>query len=245
MSNCLGRRVASQFCRRQHSSIMSLPHVLKSCSAHYLYHLHQVETGIQSRKLSHARGACSTLTRTLFNNTSRSDHYMQQLRYTTASLRCNENKPGPDKYFMSSQIRMFQNVSQYHNVADDTLHTIQDAVEDLIEDNFDTDTNNSDDDTLPEVNYASGVLTMSLPPHGTWVINKQTPNQQLWWSSPISGPRRYEYVEERERWVYTRVIEEGDGKESAEVAENDGDTLGSILTQELQELYGWDLDIEA
>mmetsp|Transcript_31152 Transcript_31152/g.46977 ORF Transcript_31152/g.46977 Transcript_31152/m.46977 type:complete len:244 (-) Transcript_31152:148-879(-) len=243
MSNCLGRRVASQFCRRQHSSIMSLPHVLKSCSAHY--QPHQVETGIQSRKLSHARGACSTLTRTLFNNTSRSDHYMQQLRYTTASLRCNENKPGPDKYFMSSQIRMFQNVSQYHNVADDTLHTIQDAVEDLIEDNFDTDTNNSDDDTLPEVNYASGVLTMSLPPHGTWVINKQTPNQQLWWSSPISGPRRYEYVEERERWVYTRVIEEGDGKESAEVAENDGDTLGSILTQELQELYGWDLDIEA
>mmetsp|Transcript_23427 Transcript_23427/g.39958 ORF Transcript_23427/g.39958 Transcript_23427/m.39958 type:complete len:244 (-) Transcript_23427:148-879(-) len=243
MFNCLGRRMAPQFCRQQHSSIKSSPHVLKSCSAHY--QPHQVETGIQSRKLSHAEGACSTLPRTLFNNTSRSEHYIQQHRYTTASLRCNVNKPGPNNYVMCCQIRLFQNVSQYHNVADDTLHTIQDAVEDLIEDNFDNDTNNSDDDTLPEVNYASGVLTMSLPPHGTWVINKQTPNQQLWWSSPISGPRRYEYVEERERWVYTRVIEEGDGKECAEVAENDDDTLGSILTQELKELYGWDLDVEA
>lgn len=142
-------------------------------------------------------------------------------------------------------------MSQYHDVADDSLHTIQDAIEDLIEDNFDTDTSNNnnsnDDDTLPEVNYASGVLTLSLPPHGTWVINKQTPNQQLWWSSPLSGPRRYEYVEERERWVYTRVIEEGDGKKerSAPVAENDDDTLGSILAQELKELYGWDLDVEA
>ena len=24
------------------------------------------------------------------------------------------------------------------------------------------------------------------------MINKQTPNRQLWWSSPLSGPRRYE-----------------------------------------------------
>ena len=167
---------------------------------------------------------------------------MQQHHYTTASLRSIENNPGPDN-FMGNQIRSFQNVSQYHNVADDTLHTIQDAVEDMIEDSFDN--NNSDDDTLPEVNYASGVLTMSFPPHGTWVINKQTPNQQLWWSSPISGPRRYEYVEERERWVYTRVIEEGDGKENGQVAENNDDTLGSILTKELKELYGWDLDVDA
>jgi frataxin len=166
-------------------------------------------------------------------------------RYTTALLlRCNKIKIGSGNN-LCNQIRLFQNVSQYHNVADDTLHSIQDAVEDLIEDNFDTDTNNGDDDALPEVNYASGVLTLSLPPHGTWVINKQTPNHQLWWSSPLSGPRRYEYVEERERWVYTRVIEEGDGKESAPVAENDEDTLGSILTQEIKELYGWDLDLEA
>ncbi len=172
---------------------------------------------------------------------------MQQDRFTTALLlRCNKIiNTGSDNY-LCNQIRLFQHVSQYHDVADDTLHTIQDAVEDMIEDNFDTDTNTGGDDVLPEVNYASGVLTLSFPPHGTWVINKQTPNQQLWWSSPLSGPRRYEYVEERERWVYTRVIEEGDGKESSPVAEIDEeDTLGSILTQEIKELYGWDLNLEA
>ena len=233
-----------QFCLRQYSSITSSPHVVTTSSSHYQPHQDKTRTPI--RNLPHSNGNYSPLRRSRFDGTSKSVCYMQQYCYTTASLRSNENKPAPENYyFMRNQIRLFQNVGQYHNVADDTLHTIQDSVEDMIEDNFDTDTNSSDDDTLPEVNYASGVLTMSFPPHGTWVINKQTPNQQLWWSSPISGPRRYEYVEERERWVYTRVIEEGDGKESAQLAENDDDTLGSILTQELKVLYGWDLDVDA
>lgn len=158
-------------------------------------------------------------------------------------LQCINNKHGSSNQQTCSQLRSFQNVSQYHDVADDTLHAIQDAVEDLIEDNCDTE---ASDDEIPETNYSSGVLTLSFPPHGTWVINKQTPNQQLWWSSPLSGPRRYEYVEERERWVYTRVIEEGnDTKDSAPIIDNDEDTLENILKQELKELYGWNLDVDA
>lgn len=139
----------------------------------------------------------------------------------------------------TNQIRTFKNVAEYHNVADDTLHNIQDALEELIEDNF---LSGGDDDEIPEVNYANGVLTISLPPHGTWVINKQTPNEQLWWSSPISGPRRYEYVEERERWIYTRVI---DGESGVGSAEGENDTLGQILVEEIQKLYGCDLQLEA
>ncbi len=30
-----------------------------------------------------------------------------------------------------------------------------------------------------------GVLTVKLGKLGTYVINKQTPNRQIWWSSPI------------------------------------------------------------
>ena len=26
-----------------------------------------------------------------------------------------------------------------------------------------------------------------------WVINKQSPNKQIWWSSPFSGPKRFEW----------------------------------------------------
>ena len=43
-----------------------------------------------------------------------------------------------------------------------------------------------------DVTLASGVLTLLLPhPFGTYVINKQSPNQQIWLSSPQSGPIRY------------------------------------------------------
>ncbi|PPR01178.1 hypothetical protein CVT24_006054 [Panaeolus cyanescens] len=44
-----------------------------------------------------------------------------------------------------------------------------------------------DNEGLPgyEVEYHSGVLTLSLGPRGTYVINKQPPNKQIWLSSPI------------------------------------------------------------
>jgi frataxin len=72
-----------------------------------------------------------------------------------------------------------------------------------------------------DISYSQGVLNINLGALGVWVINKQTPNRQIWWSSPISGPRRYEYIfsnnntEEKEnlntnsfdllkRWKYSR-----------------------------------------
>ena len=77
---------------------------------------------------------------------------------------------------------------------------------------------------------------MKLPPHGTWVINKQTPNRQLWWSSPVSGPRRYEWNEETERWVYTRGTE-GVGRGDA------GECLGETMERELKDIFGIGLDL--
>ena len=38
------------------------------------------------------------------------------------------------------------------------------------------------------------MLTLVLPPAGTYVLNKQPPNKQIWLSSPISGPKRYDWV---------------------------------------------------
>lgn len=32
------------------------------------------------------------------------------------------------------------------------------------------------------------------PEIGTYVVNKQPPNKQIWLSSPKSGPKRYDYV---------------------------------------------------
>jgi frataxin len=51
-----------------------------------------------------------------------------------------------------------------------------------------------------------GVLTVKLGSHGTYVINKQTPNRQIWMSSPVSGPFRYDY--QHGQWVYARTGQE-------------------------------------
>ena len=40
---------------------------------------------------------------------------------------------------------------------------------------------------------SSGVLTLKCGSSNVIVINKQPPNQQLWFSSPISGPRRFDW----------------------------------------------------
>lgn len=73
----------------------------------------------------------------------------------------------------------------YHLIADDTFDALMDDFLGEVEDNDDLDD--------VDINYSQGVMAIKLgPPHGTWVINKQTPNRQIWWSSPISGPMRYE-----------------------------------------------------
>ena len=42
---------------------------------------------------------------------------------------------------------------------------------------------------------------MQLEQHGTYVLNKQTPNRQIWLSSPTSGPKRYDYL--GNKWIYS------------------------------------------
>jgi frataxin len=71
--------------------------------------------------------------------------------------------------------------ARFHLAADATLSAIELAVtslESVLNDDFD-------------VSNAMGVLTIKLGEKGTFVLNKQGPNQQIWWSSPVSGPRRY------------------------------------------------------
>jgi len=117
--------------------------------------------------------------------------------------------------------RFFHSEAQYHAVADETLESIQDSLDDLFE--------SRGQDEEVEVSLASGVLTIALPPHGTWVLNKQTPNRQIWWSSPLSGPRRYEYDEGEGLWFYTRA-------ESVE-------TLGRALKEEIHQIYQLELQL--
>ena len=92
----------------------------------------------------------------------------------------------------------------YVALADECLDTILEKADEL-----------SDERDDVEAELSSGVLTLKIAGAGTWVINKQVPNRQLWLSSPVSGPCRYEYVDGT--WTHTR----------------DGSSLSELLEREL------------
>mmetsp|Transcript_10589 Transcript_10589/g.20839 ORF Transcript_10589/g.20839 Transcript_10589/m.20839 type:complete len:198 (+) Transcript_10589:136-729(+) len=55
-----------------------------------------------------------------------------------------------------------------------------------------------------EVDNTHDVIQIDLGSKGIWVLNKQTPNRQVWLSSPISGPKRYRFDRDTETWLNTR-----------------------------------------
>ena len=84
--------------------------------------------------------------------------------------------------------------SNFSQKANEYLETLGEKLESCADEEIEEDV---------ECDYSDGVLTISLGRgRGTYVLNKQAPNRQIWWSSPISGPHRFE--EEGERWVDAR-----------------------------------------
>ena len=83
---------------------------------------------------------------------------------------------------------------KYEQLAEETLHSLTEYF-----------------DSLPisincprqyDVNLSDGVLTIFVSDKvGTYVINKQTPNRQIWLSSPISGPKRFDLIDGK--WIYS------------------------------------------
>ncbi|AOW05449.1 hypothetical protein LXG23DRAFT_46375 [Yarrowia lipolytica] len=101
-------------------------------------------------------------------------------------------------------------LEDYHIQADEYLESILIAYEEYAEE---VDSNELD------VDLAQGVMSLEIPGAGSYVINKQPPNKQIWLSSPISGPKRYDYVDGE--WVYLR----------------DGTTLTELLETETSEAF--------
>lgn len=80
---------------------------------------------------------------------------------------------------------------EYSSISNNYLETLGDELEALSED-------------YPQVDseLSQGVLKLDLPPLGSYVINKQPPNKQMWLSSPISGPKRYDLI--GGKWITLR-----------------------------------------
>lgn len=78
----------------------------------------------------------------------------------------------------------------YHEASDNKLEELSEKLEATLEDKFDQGA---------DVSLSNGVLTVVVDNHNTYVINKQTPNKQIWLSSPLSGPKRFDLI--GERWI--------------------------------------------
>ncbi|VDL77333.1 unnamed protein product [Nippostrongylus brasiliensis] len=103
----------------------------------------------------------------------------------------------------------------YEKAADESLERLSDY--------FDSFPEQLQVSTDYDVANSMGVLTVVVSKQvGTYVINKQSPNRQLWLSSPISGPKRYDLV--ANRWIYS----------------HDNEALDSLLTREFRKIFGND-----
>ncbi|XP_029916811.1 frataxin, mitochondrial [Myripristis murdjan] len=106
----------------------------------------------------------------------------------------------------------------YDKLADETLDALSEYFEDLADEPF----TGRDYDVV----FSSGVLTVKVGgDHGTYVINKQTPNRQIWLSSPTSGPKRYDWT--GEHWVYA----------------HDGISLHQLLSGEFSIIFNLKMDL--
>jgi frataxin len=54
--------------------------------------------------------------------------------------------------------------------------------------------------TVDDSTVSDDVLSIKTT-RGTFVLNKQAPVQQLWYSSPVSGPHHYDYDSDTRRWL--------------------------------------------
>lgn len=58
-----------------------------------------------------------------------------------------------------------------------------------------------------DAEYSQGVLTIKFDSKIVYVLNKQPPNQQIWLSSPFTGPKRFEWKESDSTWRDVRNSE--------------------------------------
>uniref|UniRef100_A0A0B6ZJR4 ferroxidase n=1 Tax=Arion vulgaris TaxID=1028688 RepID=A0A0B6ZJR4_9EUPU len=136
-----------------------------------------------------------------------------------------------DEFFHSVAARLFGKVnmpalkpseiteSEYEICAEETLDSLTEFFEDLPE----NESCSEDYDCA----YGAGVLTVHIGcDEGTYVLNKQCPNKQIWLSSPLSGPKRYDYFDGQ--WIYLR----------------DGKGLHHLLEEELTEILGFKIKLK-
>lgn len=91
-------------------------------------------------------------------------------------------------------------VQHYHELASCTLNALHETF-DIFADALPASNDLREE---MDVDFSGDVLNVMLGERGTFVLNKQAPNKQLWLSSPLSGPLRYDYSIGEAAWINHR-----------------------------------------
>ncbi|XP_035438984.2 frataxin homolog, mitochondrial [Spodoptera frugiperda] len=120
-----------------------------------------------------------------------------------------------DRQFASTPSSQVSDVDQavFEEICNETLESLCEYFEEIVD--------SSPNLKGADVTFSDGVLTVALGNYGTYVINRQTPNKQIWLSSPVSGPKRYDLVlKDGGHWVY----------------KHDGISLHKLLQEEISKI---------
>ena len=80
-----------------------------------------------------------------------------------------------------------RNLASFINLVDKSLTNI---FESIIDKNY---------NFIEDLDLSNGILKIDLKNNKTYIINIQKNNKQIWLSSPFSGPKRFEYI--NNEWV--------------------------------------------
>lgn len=140
-------------------------------------------------------------------------------KYSSNSANDNNNK----SFFVVQDQSKLNNTNSlkneliYEKISNETLESLAEQFDELGENEL-----SEEDAKHYDVSYSNGVLTVKFPPTiGTYVLNKQTPNLQIWLSSPMSGPKRFD-LDENKNWIYKRT----------------GESLYELLNNEISKCIG-------
>ena len=128
------------------------------------------------------------------STTTREEKTFWKVWNTATTLSDGREPPPPSLLFVRSFASSAEaEESAFGAKANAYLETLVEAIEAWADDNLAEDV---------ECDLSDGVLTIKLGGgKGTYVLNKQAPNLQIWWSSPKSGPLRFEENRETKEWV--------------------------------------------
>jgi len=81
-------------------------------------------------------------------------------------------------------------MKNFHNFCDETLNKLALAIEE------------KDQEAKFDVEYSDGILTITVENGSkTYVINRHSATQKIWYSSPISGADYFSYEEKSGKWL--------------------------------------------